>query len=176
MIVIFAVMLSGGGESLLSGDRASTVTDTPEPSPSTTALASPTASPSATLPTTAPSVSPTGSQATPTSAPGWTVSLSGSVCKPVPNENTTFLESTLLTQGTSNGYFAIEIIENSVTEIVSTFAFSPPTMARRIFLHKDQGFSTNPWRIILYEGGTQINGQWQGGVERAFYPGVATGC
>lgn len=167
LVVIFAVMFSGGGESLLSGDRASTVTDTPEPSQ----VADTTVTPTSTQPT----VTPTETQPTPTSVPGWSVSLSSSSCK-LTSENTPYLDSNLEIVGTSNGYVALEVTEGSITETITTLAFAPPSKNHKVYLHKAQGFSTNPWRVAVYEGGSQVNGQWQAGVEKASYTGDPTGC
>ncbi len=155
MVIIFAVMFTGGTSSLLSGDVASSVTNTPTPSDGES---NPSASPSA---------SP---------GPSWKVNISGSECK-FTQEQTPYLSTNLEATGTSNGYLSLEVIKDGKTEIVTTFEFNSPSEKGSLSLHKAQGFSDNPWKLKLFEGGSQVAGQWEGGTEKASYnDGKPTGC
>lgn len=153
MVIIFAVMFTGGTSSLLSGDVASTVTNTPVPSDGGS-------------PSTSPSASP---------GPAWNVTISGSECK-FTQEQTPYLSTDLEATGTSNGYLSLEIIRGGKTEIVTTFKFNSPSEKGTLSLHKAQGFSNNPWKLKLFEGGSRVAGQWEGGTEKASYNGTPTGC
>lgn len=138
VVIIFAVMLTGGTRSLLSGDTASTVTNTPTP-------------PGGALPTA------TSAPPSPTNSPGWDVTVSISSCK---SGKSPYVDGTITVKGASSGTVRLEIDDSGFTKVAEQ-NFTPPNGTFPIILRNDAGFNTKNWRVLIISGGT-TKGTYQG--------------
>ena len=156
VLVIFSIALVSG---------AVNFEYSPDPTGKPTPSTSPTATPSAgTVPT-----------ATPDPSAGWSISFSHTPSDCI-QETTPVLRGALTASGNSNGYVLVEVLVGGSPQTILTAAFTAPQMTADLNLSSKDGFSTNPWRLTLYEGGTQSGGRFSGGVQQAVYDGTPTGC
>lgn len=150
IILTFAIMLSGGGGSLFTGNIASPDIPTPTRDPAAT-----------------PPVSPT-----PSSASNWSISHTFKGCG-----NIGLPGVTIIAYGSEKGYITVEAENSSggYDNYVNS-EFIPPGRQYGVVLLNSAGFNTKKWRVRLFSGGSLQNSKWQGGTEKASDPGIPTGC
>ncbi len=161
MIVIFAVMFSGGGSSLFTGNVATSVTDTPEPTgDSTNSL------------TSTPSVSTTITSLPSSANAAWSITSAFLGCSV-----NGFPRANIVSEGPQNGYIQLEVSNGAGGyDQVATARFIAPKSINTATLLSSIGFGTNAWRATLFSQGFELNGNWSGGTIQKVYNGNPTGC
>ena len=88
------------------------------------------------------------------------------------------LAKTIVTnKGTKNGYIRLDISDTSgVFSRVDTGVFLPVEHKMTLTLSNSAGFNTTKWKLSLFEGGTELDSQWNGGTLRKELVQEATGC
>ena len=149
IVIVFAVMLSGGGKSLFSGNDASPIFD----SPSDGSEAGPTATPSASV--------------------EWKLTVNLKGCQTTPLG----MAIEILPEGAADGYIAAEIEISPGNYLATIFqSFKSPKQAYTYVLPTARGYNSKKWQIELFEGGTKNGDVYSGGTSRKTVTGTATGC
>lgn len=102
----------------------------------------------------------------------WSVDLSNRGCSTGKNITTATVT------GTASGYISVEISNGAGGFApVQTRAFTNlPTSVYELNLPNDLGFNTTAWRVQVFQGGTNSNGNFSGGTVQASKNGSPTGC
>lgn len=139
LVVVFAIMLSGGAGSLTSGTTAS-------------AIPSPTEAPLST--TTSPQ---------PTTAQAETITIQ--VNDQCETENGLILKKgTAFIKAPLDGYIQLQTEEVSGNfNTIDADSYISPEYSYNLSLRNSQGFNTKNWRVNIYSGGTKSNNTWTGG-------------
>ncbi|MDO8270170.1 MAG: hypothetical protein Q7T54_05890 [Candidatus Levybacteria bacterium] len=153
IILTFAIMLSGGGGSLFTGNIASPVSPTPTTDP------------------TAPTAGPTGSTITPSSSGVWNITGVFKGCN-----IDGFPKADIFSEGPTNGYIKLSVEDAGGYKQIATASFLAPRSTNKATLLKSLNFSTKPWRVELYSGGSISGESWSGGTLQKAYIGAPTGC
>lgn len=148
LVIIFAVMFSGGGDFLFSGNLPSSIADdTPTPNPAT-----PTASPSGTL--------------------AWSIDYAVGDCVDSTNPQKI---GNIRAHGANDGYILLKM-EGEVgvyNPVGPTRKFIAPEITYNLYLENSKGFNTKRWRLELYSGG---DASLTGGELKYTKEGTPTGC
>lgn len=116
---------------------------------------------------------------TPTIPNAWSISVTPKGCSTTA-PNTAIVDLTI--SSPKNGYLLAEIIQNGVGQYVWSEAITQHPTETRLNnpFTKAQGFTSNAWRLSLFEGGTQnsTTNRWSGGTPQGSpYIGTAfTAC
>lgn len=127
-------------------------------------------------PSPTPGIGLNGSPAPTTSASDWNISVLNKGCSDA-TPTTAFIDITIL--NAKDGYIMAQITENGTDKYVWSEAVTIQPRETRLNnpFTKAEGFSTNPWKLILFEGGTKdATGKWIGGAERTRFLGNKTNC
>jgi hypothetical protein len=153
-----AVMLSGGGAFLLSGNLPSPVSPTPTPVGG--------------VDTTNPQASPSTS---PSPAEVWTLNVTPQECTTEAGETKKKYDA--IAQGQSGGYLSMEIQDsNGKYSVIATPNFVPQKTTYLFQALNSKGFNKQKWRINFFQGGNNNNGVWSGGILKATQNENPTGC
>jgi len=115
---------------------------------------------------------------TPIATNNWALSVTNNGCS---TTDPSIALMTLVIESPENGYLLAEILINNVPQYVWSEAVTIHPRETRLnseFSEAD-GFSTNPWRLSLYKGGTQnpTTGAWSGGtLQITPFNGARTNC
>lgn len=148
VVVIIGAFLLSGGQNMFQSDEETT----------------------ATTPASTTSSAPPGSGFGP-GASGWSITYTSKGCA------ATGEQIEITARGSGTGYITIEVKNGSDYQIVSSDEFkSSPSIWSPVTLLKSAGFATNPWRLKIFQGGSNSGGSWSGGTEKAAKDGVSTSC
>ena len=152
IILTFAIMLSGGGASLFTGNIAS-----PD-------IPTPTYDPSAVTP------APTSSSSAVTD---WKITTSKRGCQ----TNPAGMLMEIIGEGLSSGYIAVNIEITSGTFLATAFKeFTPSKQAYSYVVPNEKKYNTNKWKVEIYEGGTKSGDTFTGGTLKFSVIQDPTGC
>lgn len=86
--------------------------------------------------------------------------------------------TTVIVTSENPGYISLEISNGAGGfASVDTHEFKNlPTSVYELELPNELGFNASPWRVRLFEGGTQTNGNFTGGTEKEVKDSSATNC
>lgn len=86
--------------------------------------------------------------------------------------------TTVIVTNSNPGYISLEISNGAGGfAVVETREFkNTPTSIYELKLPNELGFDKTPWRVRLFEGGTNTNGDFTGGTEKASENGTPTNC
>lgn len=126
LVVIFAIMLSGGSGSLTSGNIASGITPLPTSENST--------------------LQPLPTTASPSASTQWTINYTNDGCI---DETTKFSKGILEISGDTDGTLAIQVQNGESFMTIITSPFTSPSKKYALTLSNTDGFNSNPWRITL---------------------------
>lgn len=147
VVIIFSVLLVSGAEKF-----ELSVADPPTQEASSSTEGDPT-----------PTIDPEAS--------AWDIKYSIETC-----ENGT-ATGTITAVGSVNGYITLERQQaDGSFELTSSDIFESPSDTAELLLQSTDGYSTNSWRLKLFEGGSGTKDNYSGGVERADIDGEPTGC
>lgn len=149
IIVIIGAFFMGGGQFMFEDLEELGIQPTLTPAPGVYATATPT-------PTITPTPTPIAS--------AWSISVTNKGCS-VTAPTTAIVDITINSQ--KDGYMLAEIIQNGVGQYAWSQAVTIHPTETRLNnpFTKAQGFTSNAWRLSLFEGGTRntTTNRWSGG-------------
>lgn len=123
-----------------------------------------------------PGIGLNGSPAPTASSSEWNISILNKGCSAT-TPSTTLIDITIT--NAKDGYILAQVIENGTAKYAFSEAVTIQPTETRLNNPFSQalGFSTNPWKLTLFEGGTKdATGKWTGGIERRSFLGNKTNC
>lgn len=92
--------------------------------------------------------------------------------------NTRVSATTVIITNPNPGYISLEISNGAGGfATVDTHEFkNTPTSVYELQLPNELGFHNTPWRVRLFEGGTNTGGDFTGGTEKSTQNGTPTNC
>lgn len=105
-------------------------------------------------------------------AADWSIEIENKGCEA--QENTSVATVT----GLAPGYISVEISNGAGGfAVIQTDSFTNlPVSVYELSLPNTLGFNTTPWRVRVFEGGTQNGNDFSGGTEKAVKDASSTGC
>lgn len=87
-------------------------------------------------------------------------------------------KGTIVANGTLSGYISIEVNRNGSFSQTGSSVFVPLQNSYTIKLTNSEGFSSSPWRVRIFSGGSfnRDTKNWSGGTFRALIDNDTTSC